>query len=141
MRKPRGILSRSQPGRASKHCVTGALGRNSPSVSARAAPYAMNSAARATRWLQSSDSIVETPGPDLIVRRADPLNCEVRLSRLADGDVTPNDRFYIRNHFPVPKIDPECWRLSVHGHVKEPLDLSLRELKRMSAVTLSVTLE
>ncbi len=101
----------------------------------------MNSAARATCWLRRSDSIVETPGADLIVRRADPLNCEVRLSRLADGDVTPNDRFYIRNHFPVPKIDAERWRLRVHGHVNETLNLSLRELKRMSAVTLSVTLE
>ena len=85
--------------------------------------------------------IVETPGADLIVRRADPLNCEVRLPRLADPDVTPNDRFYIRNHFPVPKIDAERWRLRVHGHVKDPLDLSLRELKGMSAVTLSATLE
>ena len=56
---------------------------------------------------------METPGADLILRRADPLNCEVRLSRLADGDATPNDRFYIRNHFPVPKIDAERWRPSV----------------------------
>jgi DMSO/TMAO reductase YedYZ molybdopterin-dependent catalytic subunit len=84
---------------------------------------------------------VETPGADLIVRRADPFNCEVRLSRLADGDVTPNDRFYIRNHFPVPKIDPERWRLRVHGHVEKRLDISLPELRRMPAVTLPVTLE
>jgi DMSO/TMAO reductase YedYZ molybdopterin-dependent catalytic subunit len=84
---------------------------------------------------------VETPGTDLILRRADPLNCEVRLSRLADGDVTPNDRFYVRNHFPVPTIDAERWRLRVYGHVKVRLDISLRELRRMSAVTLPVTLE
>jgi len=101
----------------------------------------MNSAARCTRWPRWSDSILETPGADLILRRADPLNCEVRLSRLADGDATPNERFYIRNHFPAPKIDAELWRLRVHGHVKEPLDISLRELRRMSAVTLPVTLE
>jgi DMSO/TMAO reductase YedYZ molybdopterin-dependent catalytic subunit len=84
---------------------------------------------------------VETPAADLILHRADPLNCEVQISRLADGDVTPNDRFYVRNHFQVPTIDAERWRLRVHGHVKESLDISLRELRRMSAVTLPVTLE
>jgi DMSO/TMAO reductase YedYZ molybdopterin-dependent catalytic subunit len=101
----------------------------------------MNSTARATRWPPWADWIVETPGADLIVRRADPVNCEVRLSRLAEGGATPNDRFYIRNHFPVPKIDAELWRLRVHGHVKERLDISFRELRRMPTVTLPVTLE
>jgi len=84
---------------------------------------------------------VETPGADLVVRRADPLNCEVRLSRLVDGVVTPNDRFYIRNHFPVPAIDPERWRLRVHGLVTEPLEISLPQLTRMPAQRLRVTLE
>ena len=81
------------------------------------------------------------PGADLIVRRADPLNCEVRLSRLADGVVTPNDRFYIRSHFPVPSVDPERWRLRVHGHVKQSLEISLRELMGMPTQTMPVTLE
>jgi len=80
-------------------------------------------------------------GADLIVRRADPLNCEVRLSRLADGAVTPNDRFYIRSHFPVPAIDDERWRLRVRGQVAEELELSLPELMRMANQTLPVTLE
>lgn len=82
-----------------------------------------------------------TPGADLVVRRADPLNCEVRLSRLADGLVTPNDRFYIRSHFPVPAIDAERWRLRVHGQIRETLEISLRELMRMPAQTMAVTLE
>lgn len=82
-----------------------------------------------------------TAGTDLVVRRADPLNCEVRLSRLADGQLTPNDRFYIRSHFRVPTLDPDRWRLRVHGRVKRPLDFSLGELTRMPTQTLPATLE
>ena len=84
---------------------------------------------------------MERPGADLVVRRADPLNCEVRLSRLADGVVTPNDRFYIRNHFPVPTIDGARWRLLVHGLVSDPVLFSLAELMRMPAQRQRVTLE
>lgn len=80
-------------------------------------------------------------GADLIVRRADPLNCEVRLSRLVEGLLTPNDRFYIRSHFPVPTIDAARWRLRVRGHVNDELDLSLPELMRMPEQTMPVTLE
>jgi DMSO/TMAO reductase YedYZ molybdopterin-dependent catalytic subunit len=79
--------------------------------------------------------------PDLIVRRADPLNCEVALPRLILGAVTPNDRFYIRSHFPVPATDPERWHLRVHGLVKTPLELSLRQIRRMPSQKRVVTLE
>jgi DMSO/TMAO reductase YedYZ molybdopterin-dependent catalytic subunit len=84
---------------------------------------------------------VEGPGADLVVRRADPLNCEVRLPRLADGAITPNDRFYIRNHFPVPTVDPRVWRLRVHGQVKSPLDFSMHDLAGLPSQALPVTLE
>jgi len=91
--------------------------------------------------VESAGADLVLSNPDLVVRCADPLNCEVRLSRLADGAVTPNDRFYIRNHFPVPTVDAERWLLHVHGHVKKPLGISLRELTAMPAQTLTVTLE
>lgn len=29
--------------------------------------------------------------------------------------LTPNELFYIRNHLPVPQIDPETYRLKVEG--------------------------
>jgi len=75
------------------------------------------------------------------VLRDDPLNCEVRLSRLVEGQVTPNDRFYVRSHFPVPAIDADRWRLEVHGLVRTPLGLSLDDLKQMPSRTRAVTLE
>jgi len=75
------------------------------------------------------------------VVREDPLNCEVRLGRLADGAVTPNERFYIRSHFPVPAIKAGEWRLQVRGLVRSPLSLSLDDLRKMPAREDVVTLE
>ena len=73
--------------------------------------------------------------------RAEPLNCEVRLPRLVEGDLTPNERFYIRSHFPVPVVDPDTWRLRVRGRVRKELSLPLREVRRMPEVARPVTLE
>ncbi len=63
--------------------------------------------------------------------REDPLNCEVRLGRLVEGAVTPNERFYIRSHFPGPAIKPGEWRLWVRGLVRSPLSLSLDDLRKL----------
>ena len=78
---------------------------------------------------------------DQVVRRVDPLNSEVRLARLTDGSVTPNDRFYIRNHFPLPKIVAKSWRLLVTGLVNKPVTMSLPNLMRLRGETIPVTLE
>ena len=73
--------------------------------------------------------------------RADPLNCEVRLPRLVEGGVTPNERFYIRSHFPPPALEARTWRLHVHGLVDRHLHLNLDEIRAMRSVTQTVTLE
>ena len=95
--------------------------------------------------------IVPTLGPEeawqeaidaaMIVHRADPLNCETSIPALIGGVVMPNRRFYLRNHFHVPKLDSSNWRLNVIGLVDRPLSLSLRELARMPTQTQFVTLE
>lgn len=77
----------------------------------------------------------------LIVRSAEPLNCESSLSAMRDGVVTSNADFYIRNHFPVPVIDPDRWRLRLDGLVARPLGLRLHDLQKMPAKTMVVTLE
>ena len=79
--------------------------------------------------------------PALIVRRSDPLNCEVQTSRLVGGVVVTNEDFFIRNHFPVPTIDMASWRLRVHGLVNDPLGLTLHELMNMPAHSMVLTLE
>lgn len=77
----------------------------------------------------------------LVVHRAHPLNCETSLPELVGGVVMPNARFYVRNHFQIPKLDPMVWRLTVGGLVDRPLSLSLRDLMNMPSRTAVVTLE
>jgi DMSO/TMAO reductase YedYZ molybdopterin-dependent catalytic subunit len=77
----------------------------------------------------------------LVVHRANPLNCETSIPSLIGGVVMPNAHFYVRNHFPIPRLNAATWRLSVGGLVERPLSLSLSELKNMRSQTLVVTLE
>ena len=87
---------------------------------------------------------VTSPGPDtadLVVHRTDPLNCETPIPALIGGVVMPSARFYVRNHFETPRLDPATWRLDVSGLADRPLRLSLRDLRNMRSQTLIATLE
>lgn len=87
---------------------------------------------------------VVTPVPDnagLVVHRTHPLNCETSISALIGGVVMPNARFYVRNHFETPQLDPVSWRLEVGGLVAHPLRVSLRDLRNLPSQTLVATLE
>jgi DMSO/TMAO reductase YedYZ molybdopterin-dependent catalytic subunit len=77
----------------------------------------------------------------LLVRRAHPLNCETPLPALTGGVVVPNARFYVRNHFGIPRLDPAHWRLNVGGLVARRLSLDLGQLRAMRSASLIVTLE
>ena len=77
----------------------------------------------------------------LLVHRAHPLNGETSIPALIGGVVMPNPRFYVRNHFQIPKLDRSSWRLKLCGLVERPLDLSLRDLVKMPSQSCFVTLE
>ena len=77
----------------------------------------------------------------LVVRSAHPLNCETPLPTLSGGLVVPNARFYVRNHFGIPRLDRPRWRLEVGGLVERRLTLDLDRLRAMPSVTAMVTLE
>jgi DMSO/TMAO reductase YedYZ molybdopterin-dependent catalytic subunit len=77
---------------------------------------------------------------DPIVLSDDPEVLEYPFNRL-DGLITPNGRFYVRNHFAVPEIDSDSWRLKVEGAVDKPLELTLDDIKSMPTRTLTSTLE
>src|SRR3954447_13942561 len=66
---------------------------------------------------------------DLIVHQASPFNAETPRAILADGPLTATDAFYVRDHGPVPEIDPAAWRLCVNGLVERELELSLATLR------------
>ena len=86
---------------------------------------------------------VDSPGvaADLVLRSADPLNCETRISALMGGTVMPTHHFYVRNHFPIPSLDGARWRLEVEGLVRRPLRLGLRDLVNFPAIVQTTTLE
>jgi hypothetical protein len=43
--------------------------------------------------------------------------------------ITPNELFYVRNHLPVPHVDPATYRLRVEGEGLRTMELSLEDLK------------
>jgi DMSO/TMAO reductase YedYZ molybdopterin-dependent catalytic subunit len=75
-----------------------------------------------------------------IVRSEEPLNLEMSFEKL-DSFITPTQSFYVRTHFPIPKIDKSKWRLRIEGAVGKPLELSFDELVSLGSREIPVTLE
>ena len=78
--------------------------------------------------------------PSLIVREKDPENLEFPFTKL-DSLLTPNNLFYVRNHFTTPKIEAMTWRLKVVGAVEKPLELTYDQVLALPSRTTPVTLE
>ena len=109
---------------------------------ASAAPHYL--ARLATQWAPVADpgeACQQARAAGLVVHRADPLNAETPLGMLPGGAVVPRDRFYIRNHFGIPALDAATWRLMIGGLARQPLSLTLADLRSMPAQTVVVTLE
>ena len=51
----------------------------------------------------------------LVVHRAHPLNSETSIPALIGSVVMPSAHFYVRNHFQIPKLGPDAFRLSIEG--------------------------
>lgn len=68
----------------------------------------------------------------LILLTARPPQLETPFPVFDQGILTPNDAFFVRYHLSdLPTvIDPAKFRLAVGGHVDNPLELSLAELRR-----------
>ena len=71
---------------------------------------------------------------------SEPENSETPLDR-AGSWVTPNRLFFVRNHFAVPAVDVNAWRLSVGGCVERPRDWSFAELAALPERTVFATME
>jgi sulfite oxidase len=75
---------------------------------------------------------------DTIVHQREPLNAEPPREALAGAPVTPVERFYVRNHGPVPEATRP---LRVDGLVAAPLELSLADLEALPRHELTATLQ
>jgi len=66
----------------------------------------------------------------MILQRTRPPLLETPFEVFDQGVFTPNDRFYVRWHLAnIPTaIDPASFLLKVHGHVRQPLSLSMHDL-------------
>ena len=75
-----------------------------------------------------------------IIRSKDPLNLEMPFETL-DSFITPTESFYVRTHFPIPKVEKNGWRLQVQGEVDRPFKISYNELIALESRKVPVTLE
>ena len=54
----------------------------------------------------------------VITREYKPLNLEFPFPTL-DGFLTPNENFYVRNHFPeMPEVEEKEWSLKIEGAIE-----------------------
>ncbi|KAK8768271.1 hypothetical protein V5799_015266 [Amblyomma americanum] len=67
--------------------------------------------------------------PSLKPASVKPFNAEPPLSTLADNYKTPNELFYVRNHMPVPDVDPEDYVLEIEDPDGKCHYLTLDEIK------------
>jgi DMSO/TMAO reductase YedYZ molybdopterin-dependent catalytic subunit len=76
----------------------------------------------------------------LIIRQKQPTNLETPLDQV-DSYLTPTELFYIRSHFPAPRLDLASYQLQIDGAVRNPLSLSYKQLRDMPSKTRVATLE
>jgi DMSO/TMAO reductase YedYZ molybdopterin-dependent catalytic subunit len=82
----------------------------------------------------------ESSFPGLILREKEPENLEFPFATL-NSFLTPNEHFYIRNHFPIPQLEVKNWRLKVEGAIERPLELNYDDLTKMPSRTQVALLE
>src|SRR5258708_5203275 len=76
----------------------------------------------------------------LIIRQKEPNNLETPFDEV-DSFLTPTELFYIRSHFPAPKLELASYQLRIDGAIRNPLSLSYQELRDMPSETRVATLE
>src|ERR1700751_969218 len=76
----------------------------------------------------------------LIIRQKEPVNLETPLDQ-ADSYLTPTELFYIRSHFPAPRLEIGSYRLRIDGAVRNVLSLSYQQLRALPSETRVATLE
>src|ERR1700710_1917709 len=76
----------------------------------------------------------------LVIRQKEPKNLETPFDQF-DSFLTPTELFYIRSHFPAPKLDLASYQLRIDGAVRSPFSLSYQELRDMPSETRVAILE
>ena len=88
--------------------------------------------------MREYDWIMSTTGRRVIT--SSPENSETPVDALSNW-ITPNESFYVRNHFDHPELDPDCWQLGISGCVEHEIRLNRDDLEQMPQASLVATLE
>lgn len=81
---------------------------------------------------KSEDPFASDPKrhPVLRANSQKPFNAEPPKDLLVENFITPNELFFVRNHLPVPMIDPEDYELEISGiGIDKPISLNLNDIK------------
>eukprot|EP01080_Neovahlkampfia_damariscottae_P003201 gene3201-5517_t len=71
-----------------------------------------------------------------------PFNAEPPLEFLSQSFITPNEIFFVRNHLPVPVVDPKTYVLYVEAEgVKKQIKLTLDDLKKFKEHKIVTTIQ
>jgi DMSO/TMAO reductase YedYZ molybdopterin-dependent catalytic subunit len=75
----------------------------------------------------------------MILQRTRPPLLETPLEVFDRGVFTPNDQFFVRWHWALipEEIDVASFKLTVHGHVNQPLSLSMADLLALPRIELA----
>jgi len=104
-----------------------------------AAALAVGSLPRVAR--RALAAVADTTPSDFIVRNDWPEHLETTVEALGRTWITPNERFFVRSHFPVPEAGATPWHLEVTGRVKTPLSMTLAQLQAIGSSDMACVLE
>ncbi|MEU7620624.1 sulfite oxidase [Micromonospora rifamycinica] len=91
------------------------------------------------RGVSAAREAVALPTPAVVAPPV-PAGADLSLAQLAPY-TTPNGGFYrIDTALVVPQVDPQTWRLRIHGRVRNPIELTFAELLARPMVERYVTL-
>jgi sulfite oxidase len=80
--------------------------------------------------------------PAMNVHQQVPLNLGTPPTEVCESFITPQERFFVRNHGPIPTVDQESYRLSITGQFGAPVFSSLSQLQgAYPATTLVATVQ
>jgi len=94
----------------------------------------------ATSYIKGEINKARQSSSGLIIRQKEPNNLETPFDEV-DSFLTPTELFYIRSHFPAPKLEVGSYQLHIDGAVRNPFYLSYQELRDMPSETRVALLE
>ncbi|WP_405497382.1 sulfite oxidase [Streptomyces sp. NBC_00096] len=90
----------------------------------------------------SPPGILKPLPPELFTIRG--TNAETNFAALhGTGQLTPLDRFFVRNHTSTPRLDPRSWQLKVWGDAlsRGPVEFSYDQLRALPAIERTLFIE